>query len=85
MEKSELNDVLRSAGIYTGMILREERAQITDSRNVELDEGQTELLYYLIVNIKGFKARIRRRLISISGSLIFIYGLAASVAARDRV
>jgi hypothetical protein len=43
-EKSELNDVLRSAGIYTGMILREERAQIIESRHVELDEGQKEVI-----------------------------------------
>ena len=43
-EKSELNDVLRSAGIYTGMILKEERAQITESRHVELDEGQKEFI-----------------------------------------
>ena len=43
-EKSELNDVLRSAGIYTGMVLREERAQIAESRHVELDEGQKEVI-----------------------------------------
>ena len=43
-KKSELNDVLRAAGIYTGMVLREERAQITESRHVKLDEGQTEFI-----------------------------------------
>ena len=41
---SELNDVLRSAGIYTGMVLKEERAQITESRHVELDEGQKTVI-----------------------------------------
>jgi DNA replication protein DnaC len=43
-EKSELNDVLRSAGIYTGMVLRDERAQIIESRHVELDEGQKDFI-----------------------------------------
>ena len=43
-EKSELNDILRSAGIYTAMVLREERAQITESRHVELDEGQKDFI-----------------------------------------
>ena len=42
--KSELNDLLRAAGIYSTLILREDLAQITESRHVHLDEGQEELI-----------------------------------------
>ena len=42
--KSELNDLLRAAGIYSTLILREELAQITESRHVRLDEGQENLI-----------------------------------------
>ena len=41
---SELNDLLRAAGIYSTIILREELAQITESRHVRLDEGQENLI-----------------------------------------
>ena len=41
---SELNDHLRAAGVYTTLILREEMAQITESRQVRLDEGQENLI-----------------------------------------
>jgi len=40
---SQLNDILRSAGVYSSMIMREERAQVTESRHVWLDEQQEEL------------------------------------------
>ena len=43
-KESQLNDVLRAAGIYTAMTLREERAQITESRLVELDQGQEDVV-----------------------------------------
>ena len=42
--KSELNDLLRAAGVYGTLILREDLAQITESRQVQLDEGQEELI-----------------------------------------
>merc|ERR1719367_1227054 len=42
--KSELNDLLRAAGIYSTLILREELAQITESRHVHLDEVQENLI-----------------------------------------
>merc|ERR1719367_1773213 len=42
--KSELNDLLRAAGIYSTLILREDLAQITESRHVRLDEGQKDLI-----------------------------------------
>ena len=42
--KSELNDLLRAAGIYSTLILREELAQITESRHVYLDKDQKELI-----------------------------------------
>ena len=41
---SVLNDVLRAAGICTTMTLREERAQITENRFVEMDQGQEDLV-----------------------------------------
>ena len=41
---SQLNDILRSAGVYSSMIMREERAQVTESRHVWLDEQQEELI-----------------------------------------
>ena len=42
--KSELNDLLRAAGVYSTLVLREDLAQITESRHVHLDEGQEELI-----------------------------------------
>ena len=42
--KSELNDVLRAAGVYSTLILREDLAQVTESRYVHLDPGQRELI-----------------------------------------
>merc|ERR1719367_2648164 len=42
--KSELNNLLREAGIYSTLILREELAQITESRHVHLDEDQKNLI-----------------------------------------
>ena len=42
--KSELNDLLRAAGVYSTLVLREDLAQITESRHVHLDEGQGELI-----------------------------------------
>ena len=42
--QSELNDLLRAAGIYSTLILREELAQITESRHVRLDVGQENLI-----------------------------------------
>merc|ERR1719367_1456455 len=42
--KSELNDLLRAAGIYSTIVLREELAQITESRQVHLDEDQRNLI-----------------------------------------
>ena len=42
--KSELNDLLRAAGIYSTIILREDLAQITESRHVHLDKGQRNLI-----------------------------------------
>lgn len=41
---SELNDVLRAAGIYTGMTVREEMALITESRSVYLSDDQRGLI-----------------------------------------
>ena len=41
---SDLNDVLRSAGIYTLLIMSEERAQITEGRYVILDDRQKEIV-----------------------------------------
>ena len=41
---SELNDILRAAGIYTGMTVREEMAQITESRSVYLSDNQKGLI-----------------------------------------
>ena len=41
---SQLNGILRSAGVYSSMIMREERAQVTESRHVWLDEQQEELI-----------------------------------------
>ena len=43
-ERSELQDILRSAGTYTAMILREELAEVTQSRHVWLDPGQKEVI-----------------------------------------
>ena len=43
-KKSELNDLLRAAGVYSTLVLREDLAQITESRHVHLDEGQEELI-----------------------------------------
>ena len=42
--KSELNDLLRAAGIYSTLVLREDLAQITESRHVHLDESQKKLI-----------------------------------------
>merc|ERR1719367_2667016 len=42
--ESEMNDLLREAGIYSTLILREELAQITESRHVHLDEDQRNLI-----------------------------------------
>ena len=42
--KSELNDLLRAAGIYSTLILREELAEITESRHVYLDKDQKEII-----------------------------------------
>lgn len=43
-EQSELNDILRSAGIYTGMIMRKEREDITEGWYVVLDDRQKEII-----------------------------------------
>ena len=43
-QKSELNDLLRAAGIYSTIVLREKLAQITESRHFRLDKGQEELI-----------------------------------------
>ena len=43
-QQSELNDLLRAAGIYSALVLREELCQITKSRHVLLDEGQERLI-----------------------------------------
>ena len=43
-ERSELQDILRSAGVYTAMIFQEELAEVTQSRNVKLDPCQTDLI-----------------------------------------
>ena len=42
--KSELNDLLRAAGIYSTLILREDLAQVTESRHVHLDQDQKSLV-----------------------------------------
>ena len=42
--KSELNDLLRAAGIYSTLILREDLAQISESRHVHLDKDQRNLV-----------------------------------------
>ena len=47
-KESELNDILRAAGIYTAMILREEMAQITENRHIILDEGQEDLIRTIV-------------------------------------
>ena len=42
--KSELNDLLRAAGIYSTLILREDLALITESRRVHVDKDQRNLI-----------------------------------------
>ena len=43
-QQSELNHLLRAAGIYSTLVLREELCQIIKSRHVLLDEGQEKLI-----------------------------------------
>ena len=43
-QKSELNNLLRAAGIYSTLILREDLAQITEDRHVHLDQSQERLI-----------------------------------------
>ena len=44
---SELNDILRASGIYSTLIMREEKGQVTTGGYVLLDEGQIEVLRYI--------------------------------------
>ena len=44
---SELNDILRSAGIYTVLIMSKDRASITEGKYVVLDSIQRYLCMYL--------------------------------------
>ena len=44
---SELNDILRSAGIYTVLIMSKDRANITEGKYVVLDSIQRYLCMYL--------------------------------------
>ena len=43
-EKSVLNDILRAAGIYTIMIMSQDRASITEGRHVILDPVQKQIV-----------------------------------------
>ena len=47
-KKSELNDLLRSAGVYSSLILREELAEVTESRHVHLDADQKSLIQRIV-------------------------------------
>ena len=40
---SRLNDILRAVGIYSVLIVQEEKTQITEGRYIILDEGQQEI------------------------------------------
>ena len=43
-QESELNDILRSAGIYTALILQEDSATLTEGRYVTLDSVQRSVV-----------------------------------------
>ena len=43
-EVSEINDVLRAAGIYTVLIMSQDRAELTEGKYVVLDDKQKEIV-----------------------------------------
>ena len=43
-EKSEINDILRAAGIYSILIMSQDRAEITEGKYIFLDERQKEII-----------------------------------------
>ena len=52
---SNLNWLLQSNGIYSKLLLQQDRREITDGKWITLDQEQTDFLKMLVQNIKKIK------------------------------